>query len=99
MIHTSRQCQFPPTWTHLQFIQEFKNLLPFTTPEKLIKIHEFNLLRFEQGGLERNERRRIINCVFLQQSVFYKKGTLKRSQFQISNNTRDFLVLGLWRKI
>ena len=83
----------------LQFIEELKISLPPTAPEKLIKIHEFNLIRFEQGVLERNERMIIINCVLLQQAPFYKRGTLKRSQFQISNNIRDFLLLGRWRKI
>ena len=52
-----------------------------------------NLLRFEQGALERNGRMRIIICVLLQQPVFYKRRTLKKSQFQIINNTRDSYCL------
>ena len=99
-IYTSQRCQFPSTRTHdLQFIEEFKNSLPPTTPETLIKIHEFNLLMFEEDALERKERMRIINCILLQQPVFYKRDMLKRLQFQVSNNTRDFLLLGLLRKI
>ena len=49
--------------------------------------------------MQSNERMRIINSVLLQEPVFYKRGTLKRSQFQIESNTMDFLLLGLWRKI
>ena len=48
------------------------------------------MLRFEQGILQSNERMRVINFVLLQQPLFYKRGTLKRSQFQINYNTRDF---------
>ena len=82
----------------LKFIENFKDEISLT-PEKLIKYHKDNLLRFEQGILQSNERMRIINSVLLQQPVFYKRSTLKRSQFQIESNTRDFLLLGLWRKI
>ena len=59
---------------------------------KLIKFQEYNLIRYEQGILERNERMRIINLVLLQQPIFYKRGSLNRLQFQISNNTGDFLL-------
>ena len=41
---------------------------------------------------------RIINTILTQQPVFYKKVTTERSQFQIENTTRDFLLKGLWRK-
>ena len=82
----------------LKFIEDFKDSISFT-PEKLLKYHENNLLRLEHGILESNERMRIVNCVLLQQPVFYKRSTLKRSQFQIESNTRNFLLHGLWRKI
>ena len=84
---------------HLTFVENFKKSLLALNPEKLIKHHQYNLIRFEQGILEQNERMSIINCVLLQQPIFYKRGRLKRSQFQISENTRDFLLHGLWRKI
>ena len=83
---------------HLTFVENFKKSLLPLTPIKLIK-HQYNLIRFEQGILEQNERMRVMNCVLLQQPIFYKRGTLKRSQFQISENTRDFLLHGFWRKI
>ena len=82
----------------LNAITELKDSLNLT-PQDLIKYHENNLLRFEQGIIQRNERMRIINAILTQQPVFYKKGTIKRSQFQIKNTTRDFLLKGLWRKI
>ena len=78
----------------LNFIENFKYEKSLT-PEKLVKYHKDNLLRFEQGILQSNERMRIINSVLLQQLVFYKRGTLKRSQFQIEFNNRYFLLLGL----
>ena len=65
----------------------------------MIKHHENNSLRFEQEIIQGNERMRIINAILIQQPVFYKKGTIKRSQFQIKNNTRDFLLRSLWRKV
>ena len=83
---------------HLTFVENFKKSLLPLTPEKLIK-HQNNLIRFEQSILEQNERMRIINYVLLQQPIFYKRGALKRLQFQISENTRGFLVHSLWRKI
>ena len=49
--------------------------------------------------MQGNERTRIINAMLTQQPVFYKKGTIKQSQFQIENTTRDFLLKGSWRKI
>ena len=64
----------------------------------MIIYQEKNLLRSEQGILKGNERMRIINAILTQQPAFYKKGTIKRSQFQIENTTRDFLLKGLWRK-
>ena len=78
----------------LNFIENFKYEKSLT-PEKLVKYHKDNLLRFEQGILQSNERIRIMNSVLLQQLVFYKRGTLKRSQFQIESNNRHFLLLGL----
>ena len=79
---------------HLTFVENFKKSLLPLTPIKLVKHHQYNLIRFEQGILEQNERMRVMNCVLLQQPIFYKRGTLKRSQFQISENTRDFLLHG-----
>ena len=82
----------------LESIENFKcETLGNLTAQKIIQHHENNLLRFEQGILARNERMRVINSVLLQQPLFYKRGTLKRSQFQIESNTRDFLLRGLWR--
>ena len=78
----------------LKFIENFKDEISLT-PEKLIKYHRDNLLMFEQGILQSNKRMRIINSVLLQQPAFYKRSTLKRSQFQVESNTRDFLPLGL----
>ena len=66
----------------LTFIEDFKDEISLT-PEKLVKYYQDNLLRSDQGILQSNERMRIINSVLLQQPVFYKRGTLKRSQFQI----------------
>ena len=84
----------------LDFIENFKcETLGSLTVQKIIQHHENNLLRFEQGILHSNERMRVINSVLLQQPLFYKRGTLKRSQFQINTNTRDFLLRGLWRSI
>ena len=77
-----------------KFIKNFKDEISFS-PEELIKYHKDNLLKFEQGILQSNKRMRIINSVLLQQPIFYKS-TLKRSQFQIESNTRDFLLLSLW---
>ena len=68
-------------------IENFKNEIKLT-PQSLIKNHENNLSRLEQGIIQGNERMRIINTVFLQRPIFYKKGTLKRSQFQIELNTK-----------
>ena len=62
----------------LKFIEDFKDSISFT-PEKLLKHHENNLLRLKHGILESNERMRIVNCVILQQPIFYKRSTLKRS--------------------
>ena len=89
---------FPYGHKDLKFKENFKDEISLT-PEKLIKYHKDNLFRFEQCILQSNERTKIINSVFLQQPVFYKRGRLKRSQFQIVSNTRDFLLLVLWRKI
>ena len=83
----------------LFYIEQFKKYLHPRTLEKLIKFQEYNLIRYEQGILERNKRMRIINLVLLQQPIFYKRGSLKRLQFQISNNTGDFLLLSLWQRI
>ena len=80
-----------------KFIKNFKDEISFS-PEELIKYHKDNLLKFEQGILQSNKRMRIINSVLLQQPIFYKS-TLKRSQFQIESNTRDFLLLSLWWKM
>ena len=52
----------------LKFIEYSKDEIS-PTPEKLIKHHKNNLLRFEQGMLQSNKRMRIINSV---------QGTLKR---------------------
>ena len=68
-------------------------------PQSLIKNHENNLLRFEQEIIQGNERIRNINSVLLQCPIFYKKGMLKRSQFQIEFSMRDFLLKGSQRKI
>ena len=84
-------------WTLIN-MQNFKNEIKLT-PQSLIKNHENNLLRFEQGIIQANERMRIINSVLLQRHIFYKESTLKRSQCQIELNTRDFLLKGSWRKI
>ena len=62
------------------------------TPQTPIKNCGNNLLRFEQGIIQGNERMRVINSVLLQRPIFYKKCTLKRSQFQIQ-------FRGSWRKI
>ena len=80
----------PYRYKDLKYIENFKDEISLT-PEKLIKYYKDNLLRFEQGILQSNERMRIINSVLIQQPVFYKRGTLKR--FQIKSNTRDFLLL------
>ena len=82
----------------IKFMENFKDEISLT-PEKLIKYQKDNLLWFDQGKLQSNKRMGIINFVLLQQPVFYKRGTLKRSQFQIESNTRVFLLLGLWQKI
>ena len=74
----------------LSHIESFKESLFPLNPEKIIKYHKYNLLRFEQEISESNERMTILNNVLLQQPVFYKRGSLKRSQFQIPTNTRDF---------
>ena len=78
----------------LTFIENFKDELSFT-PEKLIKFHRDNLFRLEHGILQSNESMRDISSVLLQQPIFYKRGTLKRSQFQTESNTREFLLHGL----
>ena len=84
----------------LEYIENFKcETLGNLTAQKIIQHHKNNLLRFEQGILARNERMRVINSILLQQPLFYKRSTLKRSQFQIQSNTRDFLLRGLWRSI
>ena len=62
-------------------IENFKKEIKLT-PQSLIKNHENNILRFEQGIIQGKERMRIINSVLLQRPIFYKKGMLKRSQFQ-----------------
>ena len=82
----------------LTITENFKDEVSLT-PEKLIKYHKDNFVRLEQRILQSNKRMRITNSVLLQQPVFYKKGTLKRSLFQIESNTRDFLLLSLWQKI
>ena len=43
---------------HLTFAENFKKSLIPLTPEKLIKHHQYNLIRFEQGIFEQNERMR-----------------------------------------
>ena len=63
-------------------IENFKNEMKLTT-QSLIKNHENNFFRFEHGIIQGNERMRIINSVFFQGPISYKKVTLKRSQFQI----------------
>ena len=79
----------------LDFIENFKcESLGRLTAQKIIQYHENNLLRFEQGILQSNERMRVVNSVLTQQPLFYKRGMLKRSQFQINSNTRDFLLRG-----
>ena len=83
----------------MSHVETFKESLFPLNPEKIITHHKRNLLRFEQGILESNERMRIINNVLLQQPVFYKRGSLKRSQFQITASTREFILLGLWQKL
>ena len=82
----------------LNAITEFKDSLNLTLQD-LIKYHENHLLRFEQGIIQGNARMRIINTILTQQPVFYKKVSTERSQFQIENSTRDFLLKSLWRKI
>ena len=50
----------------LRFIEDFKDYFKDSlslTPEKIIQFHENNLLRFEQGILQSNERMRIVNSV------------------------------------
>ena len=79
-------------------IEKFKKGIKLM-PQSLIKNHENNLLRFEQGIIQGNERIRNINSVLLQCPIFYKKGMLKRSQFQIEFSMRDFLLKGSQRKI
>ena len=54
-------------------IETFKEPLFPPNPEKIIKYHKYNLLRFEQGMLESNGRMRIINNGLFQQPVFYKR--------------------------
>ena len=83
---------------NLTFTENFKDEVSLT-PEKLIKYHKDNFVRLEQRILQSNKRMRITNSVLLQQPVFYKRGTLKRSLFQIESNTRLFLLLSLWQKI
>ena len=84
----------------LEYIENFKcENLGNLTAQNIMQHHENNLVRFEQGILARNERIRVINSVLLQQPLFCKRGTMKRSQFQIESNTRDFLLRGLWRSI
>ena len=80
----------------LEYIEKCET---FETAQKIIQHHEQNLLRFKHGILAKNERMRVINSVLLQQPLFYKRGTLKRSQFQIESNTREFLLRDLWRSI
>ena len=70
----------------LNAITEFKDSLNLT-PQDLVKYHENNLLRFEQGIIRGNERMRIINAILTQQHLFYKKSAIKRSQFGIENTT------------
>ena len=72
-------------------IENFKKEIK-VTPQTPIKSCGNNLLRFEQGIIQGNERVRVINSVLLQRPIFYKKCTLKRSQFQIQ-------FRGSWRKI
>ena len=75
---------------HLRDLENFKSqTLCNLSAQKIIQFHEHNLIRLEHAILERNERMGVIICVLLQQPVFYKKGSLKRSQFQITANTRD----------
>ena len=51
---------------NLSYIEACKESLFSLNPEKIIKYHKYNLLRFEQGILESNEIMRIINNVLLQ---------------------------------
>ena len=84
----------------LVYIENLKcETLGNLTAHKIMQYHKNNFLRFEQGISARNERMRVINSVILQQSLFYKRGTLKRSQFQIESNTRNFSLRGLWQSI
>ena len=83
----------------LSHIESFKESLFPLNPEKIIKYHKYNLLRFEQEISESNERMTILNNVLLQQPVFYKRGSLKRSQFQITTSTREFILFSLWQKL
>ena len=62
----------------LGYLENFKSEISLTA-EKLVNFHKNNLLRFEQGILQSNEMVRAINSVLLQQPIFYRRTTLKRS--------------------
>ena len=62
----------------LGYLENFKSEISLTA-EKLVNFHKNNLLRFEQGILQSNEMIRAINSVLLQQAIFYRRTTLKRS--------------------
>ena len=88
---------FPCGHKDLKFIENFKDEISLT-PEKLIKYHKDNLLRFEQGILQSNKRVRIINSVLFQQPVFYKRGALKMSNFRLNPKLGTFCCLVYGRK-
>ena len=73
----------------LRPLTEFKNNLKLSL-QNLIEKHENDILKYEQNILKENERMNIINSVITQQPTFYKKRTVKRTQFQLDYTTRDF---------
>ena len=91
-------CSFPYGYRDLRLLTEFKNNLKLP-PQNLIEKHENHILIYGQNLLKENERMRIINSVITQQPIFCKKGTVKRTQFQLDYTTRVFLLKSLWRKI
>ena len=71
---------------HLREIENFKcNDLCNLSAQKIIQYHEDNLIRFEHNILPRNERMRVVNCVLLQQPIFFLyEGFVK--EVTVSNN-------------
>ena len=55
---------FPYGHKDLKIIENFKDEI-FLIPEKVVEYHKDNLLRFEQGKLQSNERMGIINSALL----------------------------------